>query len=42
MVKTAASGDMMGDPCRELEATEDELIAEAGTYVGCELEVKVV
>lgn len=42
MVKTAASGDMIGDPCCEFEATEDELIAEAGTHVGCELEMKVV
>lgn len=38
VVKTAVSGDMMGEPCCELEATEDALMAEAGTpgmVVGC-------
>lgn len=33
---TAVSGDMMGEPCCELEATEEELMAEAGMVdCGC-------
>ena len=31
VVKTAVPGDIMGDPCRELEATDEVLIAETGT-----------
>lgn len=33
LVRTAVSGDIMGDPLRELEATEDPLTAEVGTEV---------
>lgn len=35
MVRTAVSGDMMGEPCWELEAIEEALIAEMGAVVGC-------
>ena len=34
LVNTAVSGDMMGEPCRELEATEEELMADTGTAEG--------
>lgn len=30
LVKTAVSGDMMGEPWRELEATDEELMADTG------------
>lgn len=30
VVRTAVSGDMMGEPCRELEAAEEALMAETG------------
>lgn len=42
VVKTFVPGDMIGDPCSELEATEEALMAEPGTCAGCELELKVV
>jgi hypothetical protein len=32
----AVSGDMMGDPCWELEAFEEELTAEIGKIVDVE------
>lgn len=35
VVRTAVSGDMMGEPCWELEATEEAEIAETGAVAGC-------
>jgi hypothetical protein len=35
VVRMVASGDMMGEPCCELEAMEEELTAEAGMAMGC-------
>jgi hypothetical protein len=34
VVRTAVSGDMMGEPCCELEAREEELIADVGKAAG--------
>lgn len=42
VVRTAVSGDMMGDPCSELEATEDALMADSGTLEGWMCEWKAV
>ena len=38
VVNTAVPGDMMGDPCWELDATLEALIAEvgAGIVTGCD------
>lgn len=43
VVRTAVSGDMIGEPCCEFEATEEEkLVDEGGMYVGCDMEAKAV
>jgi hypothetical protein len=35
VVRTAVSGDMMGEPCCEFEATDEALMADMGMGTGC-------
>lgn len=35
VVRTAVPGDMMGEPCCGLEATEEVLMADKGATRGC-------